>query len=223
MKEGKCYWCGKSLPHSELKRCVRCLNVCYCSRECQKDAWVNGHKKSCTPHPDPGAGKNSIGWRELEIDKALTRWLDIWRPMLSHVALVALDLSNHPANRNETHLVIIWVVARPGMRSPSQNHRILKGEVWPVERCDVEWPQLELKAVKDFEDDRLRFMVVLEDQYGITIRARSVTTGTGVATIVRAMPKESSRNMAARWVEDLSKIIDGGDAKASKEYEGLML
>lgn len=29
------------------KRCVRCKNAFYCSRECQVQHWKDGHKKTC--------------------------------------------------------------------------------------------------------------------------------------------------------------------------------
>ncbi|TFK68496.1 hypothetical protein BDN72DRAFT_841680 [Pluteus cervinus] len=165
------------------------------SRGCQKGSWVDGHKKYCTPPPEATAGG-------LETDRALTRWIDIWRPMLSHAALGALDLPNHAANRNATH--------------------ILRGEIWPVGRCDAKWPQLELGSDQDFQDDRVHFFVILEDQYGRPLRTRSVSTRTRVAPFFRKISKENSRSLAARWLGDLSEIIDGGDVKALKDYEGLM-
>ena len=31
----------------ELKRCVQCKKVQYCSKECQGKAWKKGHKEEC--------------------------------------------------------------------------------------------------------------------------------------------------------------------------------
>lgn len=32
-----------------LQRCSRCFGVKYCSRECQREHWKAGHKKTCVP------------------------------------------------------------------------------------------------------------------------------------------------------------------------------
>lgn len=31
----------------EFKKCSRCKQACYCSKECQLQHWKNGHKKEC--------------------------------------------------------------------------------------------------------------------------------------------------------------------------------
>ncbi|KAK7031974.1 hypothetical protein R3P38DRAFT_3265884 [Favolaschia claudopus] len=38
--------CGKMAPKKELQRCGGCLNVFYCSKQCQKEAWPN-HRALC--------------------------------------------------------------------------------------------------------------------------------------------------------------------------------
>jgi hypothetical protein len=40
-----CFNCGCYKHHSELKKCGRCFNVCYCSKECQTEHWKI-HKKN---------------------------------------------------------------------------------------------------------------------------------------------------------------------------------
>ncbi|TFK62097.1 hypothetical protein BDN72DRAFT_405962 [Pluteus cervinus] len=105
-----CSWCRQCRPQSKLKKCIRCLDIRYCSRKCQKKAWVNGHKKTCMPHPE---AENFLDKRVLKSDKAFARWVDTWRSILLQYAVFALDLANHPFGYNMTKVVIIWI-AEPG-------------------------------------------------------------------------------------------------------------
>jgi splicing suppressor protein 51 len=45
LKQGSCFSCWKVV--SQLKRCTACKRVSYCSQECQKKDWGDGHKKTC--------------------------------------------------------------------------------------------------------------------------------------------------------------------------------
>jgi hypothetical protein len=42
-----CYGCQKNYPEERLKNCARCKLVHYCSKECQRQDWTNGHKGKC--------------------------------------------------------------------------------------------------------------------------------------------------------------------------------
>ena len=42
-----CCRCNKSLSRTEVKLCNGCGCMTYCSRACQKEDWLNGHKLSC--------------------------------------------------------------------------------------------------------------------------------------------------------------------------------
>ena len=42
-----CCRCNKSLSKTEVMECNGCGRVSYCSRACQKDDWLNGHKLTC--------------------------------------------------------------------------------------------------------------------------------------------------------------------------------
>ena len=46
-----CKVCGKCAIGGPLKRCSRCKQAFYCSKDCQKSDWPQ-HKRSCQP-PNP--------------------------------------------------------------------------------------------------------------------------------------------------------------------------
>ena len=49
----KCDVCGKARsPDARLSVCTKCKLACYCSRECQVQAWKSGHKKACRKPDD---------------------------------------------------------------------------------------------------------------------------------------------------------------------------
>ena len=48
-KTKRCSNCGVKI--SNVLRCARCRQTCYCSQECQKNEW-NEHKKTCVPSPE---------------------------------------------------------------------------------------------------------------------------------------------------------------------------
>ena len=42
-----CCRCNKSLSKTEVKQCNGCNSMAYCSRACQRDDWLSGHKLTC--------------------------------------------------------------------------------------------------------------------------------------------------------------------------------
>ncbi|TFK62102.1 hypothetical protein BDN72DRAFT_849035 [Pluteus cervinus] len=208
-KEGRCYACGGDFPQSVLKRCSRCLLVRYCSRECQKVAWVNGHNKSCKPR--------------AQLTKALGRWMDIWRVVLCHFAGVSLDLSNHPADYNATHMMVIWITKRLDIQNPPspQMFRVTKGDVWPLILCDAMWPELEFTPAKDMGINFLRLVVVLEDWAGDTLRVRTSSWRTASLPMTRRLDKEDSKYFAENWLQSVQDIIEKGDVSVKAVYDKL--
>jgi len=48
VKLNKCHACDKVDPTgSEFKRCSRCKVALYCSADCQRNHWKDGHKEDC--------------------------------------------------------------------------------------------------------------------------------------------------------------------------------
>ncbi|TFK62101.1 hypothetical protein BDN72DRAFT_849031 [Pluteus cervinus] len=218
--ESECYSCGKNVPYSEIKRCSRCLFTRYCSRECQKTAWANGHKKSCKPHPyahKKDLEKFSKDWIEVEVDKALSRWLDIWRPVFCQFAMISLDLANHPANRNTTHMMVLWVTPRSFMDDPAQTYGMIRGEVWPLELCDATWPEIGFAPAESLEDNRLRLVVVLENYKGEMRRVRTFTWQTHRMSFFREINKTTSKALATGWDCVLADTVEAGDVATAKK------
>jgi len=53
-----CCRCNKSLSKTEVMECNGCHSMVYCSRACQKDDWMNGHKLTCcNSYTDENAGQ----------------------------------------------------------------------------------------------------------------------------------------------------------------------
>jgi len=52
-----CCWCNRSLSRAEVKQCNGCHRMTYCSRACQREDWLNGHKLTCNePYTDEKVG-----------------------------------------------------------------------------------------------------------------------------------------------------------------------
>ena len=48
-----CCQCGKSLRKTAVKLCNGCGLMAYCSKECQREDWLNGHELACCKSPTP--------------------------------------------------------------------------------------------------------------------------------------------------------------------------
>jgi hypothetical protein len=44
-----CDVCGKCALGHKMKRCGKCKQAFYCTRECQETAWRKGHRRNCIP------------------------------------------------------------------------------------------------------------------------------------------------------------------------------
>ena len=49
-----CCRCNKQLSKTEVKQCNGCHRMSYCSRACQKEDWLYGHKQACCSSPTMG-------------------------------------------------------------------------------------------------------------------------------------------------------------------------
>jgi hypothetical protein len=82
-----CSYC-ESVEDSEhkLQTCSRCLLVAYCSKECQRAHWKNGHKQTCIPvhdrKPQPNVDE-AIQETKKSVDVACVICLEPLRPSSS--------------------------------------------------------------------------------------------------------------------------------------------
>ena len=60
-----CHGCWATGPNSKLKKCSRCQEASYCSRECQMEDWKN-HKELCEPESSPVAGMTKTTGGKIE-------------------------------------------------------------------------------------------------------------------------------------------------------------
>lgn len=142
-----CEYCAVHAPEAErFKRCARCQAVTYCSHECQKAHWKQGHKKACVPPTTPlgAGGASGSGGRDRSRPLALQEPA-VWDPFLS---AINGQLGRGPAaiapNARADRCVSDWLDAARGTPSTSGSlatfrrrlRAIALGELWldgPIE------------------------------------------------------------------------------------------
>ncbi|KDR70495.1 hypothetical protein GALMADRAFT_159931 [Galerina marginata CBS 339.88] len=215
-----CYYCNKSLPKDQLKRCARCLLVTYCSKECQAKSWKASHKFNCNIHPfnaspsKPGEvaskaerpAKHSPEWVERELDRSLSRWLELWRSSFCTWTRIALDLANHPVDRVMTHCMRLVVEPRESEHDHAKDYQIVNAAVVTIASIEAKFPELDVH-IDPTDFTRFRFVVVLQIE-GEVRRVRLVQWNDLNAEKWRTMSKDSSASSAADWMHTLIFAVD---------------
>lgn len=107
--KGNCFMCGKS----SKAVCAKCKVMKYCSKECQKKHWKEGHKKVCRTPEEIALGEAAAGdsKEEAEEDVDLENpWVDIdpkdTPPEMNSVSSISYNLSTRcRSNISQAHSV----------------------------------------------------------------------------------------------------------------------
>ncbi|KAF9467066.1 hypothetical protein BDZ94DRAFT_1156637 [Collybia nuda] len=226
-----CYYCNKTFPSAQMKRCSRCLLVTYCSKECQTHSWKISHKQNYKIHPsivsttDPDKPvskaerpkKFTDEWIELEIDRALSRWMQIWCACFQAWAKICLDLANHPPERVVTHCMQLVVEPRHFGDDPAKQYNVLEASVVPIAEVLEDHPTLEI-SIDPSDFTRLRLVVILVDSEGEERRLRLLQWNERNIGEWRKMGKEASARLAgdspeSQWAQTLMHAVDSMNPK----------
>ncbi|KAF8912221.1 hypothetical protein CPB84DRAFT_1841899 [Gymnopilus junonius] len=192
-----------------MKRCSSALT--YCSKECQTASWKLSHKFSCKIHPsiaspdDPDKPVSKAGqpkkfteeWMELQVDKELSRWLQLWRSCFQAWTTIALDLPNHPKDRYTTRRS-----TRQPEDDPAKQYEVIDASVVKISDVFAANPDIEVN-IDPTDFTRFRFVVILQNYKGEPKRLRLVQWNDPNSDTWRSIGKEESAQLAAGWSEVL--------------------
>jgi len=217
-----------------MKRCARCLLVTYCSKECQTISWKSSHKLNCMTHPSNGnvspsnsgepvskaerPTKFSPEWIELQVDKSLSRWLEIWRSSFQTWTAIALDLANHPADRVTTHCMQLVVQPRNFEDDDAKQYQVIEASVVPISTVQTQFPELQVH-IDPLDLTRLRFVVILQNYKGEVRRLRFVQWNDLNVYKWREISKTDSSDLYSGWADVL---MDSVDKKDPQDVEDLL-
>ncbi|KIP09486.1 hypothetical protein PHLGIDRAFT_316181 [Phlebiopsis gigantea 11061_1 CR5-6] len=213
-----CYFCNNDIPEGKVKRCSRCRLTIYCSKECQTASWKSGHRTICRPHPlfnapdgtpMPKPEKFSNAWAEQQIEKRFDAWIQAWRGSFSQFAMMALDLPNHPCDRNMTHCMTLWVRVNEDPVARIRDFLIRKAGVRAIAELRREHSTLEdLLPAGSVDPTKVCYVVLLEDAQGRPRRAQYVQFEYGALEIWRHMPKDMYAGIPIDWSDVLKYVVD---------------
>ncbi|KDQ13153.1 hypothetical protein BOTBODRAFT_33766 [Botryobasidium botryosum FD-172 SS1] len=206
------------MPRSQIKQCARCRLTVYCSKECQAKSWQAGHKNTCQPNllfntpdgtPVPKPAKYSEEWTEQQVDKALSAWLQQWRPFFCRSAVIALDLPNHPPERVMTHCMTLWVQSNFGHDDRLRDYWVKRAEVKSITELLDEVPDLKVLFPEDPSDpNKVRYVVILMNFHNELRRARCIQFNHRDLERMRNLPKDAFSKSGVTWSEALIYAVD---------------
>ncbi|PPQ97185.1 hypothetical protein CVT26_000461 [Gymnopilus dilepis] len=229
----RCYYCNIERPKSQMKRCARCLLVTYCSKECQAASWKISHKYNCRIHPaiaspdDPNKPvpkaehpkKFTDEWINLEVDKALSRWLGLWRSSFCTWTYIALDLANHPADRGITHCMKLVIQPVHFEDDPAKQYELVEASVAKFTDVVADFPEIDTRI--DPEDlTRFRFVVVMQNREGEPRRLRLVQWNDLNAHQWRQKDKSKSASLNSNWAQHLAFSLENFSPAKVEEMFG---
>jgi len=215
--KGTCAYCMVDVGRKNVKLCVRCRLVRYCSRDCQKKSWPT-HKRFCSSEALDILAQDPA----LEIvHDALSKWIYYWRETLHRWSLWALDLPNHPEDRLSTHCFSIQLEMRRDPPSvPGQSFRMVGGDVLTREEIISILVKLEMPqhSIHQWANDRrgdntVQIVIVCENL--IQFMWFSLRD---LQSLRPSLPAHISRALAENWDDALAGIIESGDPSKSIQH-----
>ncbi|KAF8801765.1 hypothetical protein BYT27DRAFT_7114133 [Phlegmacium glaucopus] len=234
-----CYYCNTDLPSNQMKRCSRCLLVTYCVSimdDIYLMSWKASHKQNCKIHPSildksvSGAErpkKMTPEWFELEVDRALSRWLQLWRSCFQTWTTIALDLANHPAERVMTHCMQLIIRPRNLEDDPAKQYHVIQASVVSISDVQARYPELEV-SIDPTDFLRLRFVVIMQNykasakHKGEVRRLRLIQWNDLNVNRWREMNKASSAALGGPESEWAQALMCAVDSMSPKEVEKML-
>ncbi|KAH9484620.1 hypothetical protein JR316_0004102 [Psilocybe cubensis] len=157
--------------------------------------------------------KNSEEWLNIQADRALSRWMQIWRPLFQNFAAISLNLANHPKDRVMTHCMKLLVVRRPGENDTVKQYQVVEATVARFTDIVAELGEDVNTPIDPTDYTRIRFVLILLDNEGYMERMRLVQWNDPNLDFFRNMDKDACARVGgpdSHWDEALiSASYDG--------------
>eukprot|EP00026_Physarum_polycephalum_P017363 Phypoly_transcript_18567.p1 GENE.Phypoly_transcript_18567~~Phypoly_transcript_18567.p1 ORF type:complete len:210 (-),score=34.14 Phypoly_transcript_18567:4-633(-) len=112
-----CQNCNVTQNEKKLSVCSGCQLAHYCSRECQKAHWKNGHKEVCKKNKDAISRADA---EKIDIH-SLKAWVKFHRPTLSTLVAFSLLLNDPTSN---DRVLYITLESNPEVQQPNKKFKI---------------------------------------------------------------------------------------------------
>jgi len=159
---------------------------------------------------------------DLEVDRALSRWLQYWRSCFRTWTTISLDLANHPPERVMTHCMQVLVQPRNFEKDPAKQYEAIEASVVPISEVMANHPALEV-TIDPTDFTRLRFVVIMQNLDGEMQRLRLIQWNDRNLDEWRKIPKESSAAMGgpnSKWAEVLISSVSTMDPQEVEKRLG---
>ncbi|KIY62252.1 hypothetical protein CYLTODRAFT_494759 [Cylindrobasidium torrendii FP15055 ss-10] len=215
MARGKCYFC--SVRKEDLRRCSRCRLATYCSEECQRRSWQASHKRQCIPHASLVDSNGKLRQTselqpdelmEIELDRQLSKWLELWRSVLCTYAAQALDMAGNGQKCVVEKCLVLRITRDHFVEEPWKIYKAVDAFVESTQVIDNKFPELRGVVADQNDLTRLRFLVIAETPEAIIRRVRLFQwDDLGVYRYLNA-PKPASKALAQAACADLKYGMD---------------
>ncbi|KAI0062879.1 hypothetical protein BV25DRAFT_1824917 [Artomyces pyxidatus] len=209
-----CSYCSKNVGRDNLRKCSRCKLTRYCSKDCQISAW-RLHKSSCNATARMLANLASHPVQS-SLNDDLTKWLNIWKPLLHKTAPIAFNLTNSPPDCLATQSIVMQIERRPNPPSRAQSFRMIEGGVisnadWLDHMHEEEYKpeHIEMFTNDNRGDDTIRIIVLCgREEDGLTRILYFSLRDKGDS--YRRLPPHTAEELAEAWADNMMAAIEEG-------------